>query len=190
MIDRALLLLRATDAISRCICLQCCHQWDAIYHSADIGPLSQWDFIWRSNPGWQSPSGPGINGPACTITTSSYHIAGAPVVFRSCCFLTCACVRLEKPNRIVSNNCFAEHWHWLYEDHLCGLLCNYNWSPLFWSSCTAWITLAVSSTAGTGTINVSKRQLTRAFNVSSNPFPSRYHSPIHTTYSVGSLCQN
>lgn len=39
-----------------------------------------------------------------------------------------------------------------------GLLCNYNWSPLFWSSCTAWITLVVSRTAapGTGNINVSK----------------------------------
>lgn len=38
-----------------------------------------------------------------------------------------------------------------------GLLCNYNWSPLRWSSCTAWITLVVSSTAapGTGNINVS-----------------------------------
>lgn len=38
-----------------------------------------------------------------------------------------------------------------------GLLCNYNWSPLCWSSCTAWITLVVSSTAapGTGNTNVS-----------------------------------
>ena len=56
-----------------------------------------------------------------------------------------------------------------------GLLCNYNWFALLWSSCTAWNTLVVSNTAvpDTGSTNVSRKEKKKSIGKGRRVFAAR-----------------